>query len=71
MSVLAGQTFYHAVTPPYNLRLLVARMDHIAVRSVSIVSVAGLFVRAWCWPCRRRTGCPGSAPRAPWASSSV
>ena len=44
MSVLAGQTFYHALTPPYNLRILVAQMDHIAVRSVSIVSVAGLFV---------------------------
>jgi phospholipid/cholesterol/gamma-HCH transport system permease protein len=44
MSVLAGQTFYHAVMPPYNLRLLVAQMDHIAVRSVSIISVAGLFV---------------------------
>jgi phospholipid/cholesterol/gamma-HCH transport system permease protein len=44
MSVLAGQTFYHAVTPPYNFRLLVAQMDHIAVRSVSIVGVAGLFV---------------------------
>ena len=44
MSVLAGQTFYHAVTPPYNVRLLVAQMDHIAVRSVSIISVAGLFV---------------------------
>jgi len=44
MSVLAGQTFYHALTPPYNLRLLVAQMDHIAVRSVSIISVAGLFV---------------------------
>jgi len=44
MSVLAGQTFYYALTPPYNLRLLVAQMDHIAVRSVSIVSVAGLFV---------------------------
>jgi phospholipid/cholesterol/gamma-HCH transport system permease protein len=44
MSVLTGQTFYHALTPPYNLRLLVAQMDHIAVRSVSIVSVAGLFV---------------------------
>jgi phospholipid/cholesterol/gamma-HCH transport system permease protein len=44
MSVLAGQTFYHALTPPYNLRLLVAQMDHIAVRSVTIISVAGLFV---------------------------
>jgi len=44
MSVLAGRTFYHAVLPPYNVRLLVAQMDHIAVRSVSIVSVAGLFV---------------------------
>jgi phospholipid/cholesterol/gamma-HCH transport system permease protein len=44
MSVLAGQTFYHAATPPYNLRILIAQMDHIAVRSVSIISVAGLFV---------------------------
>jgi phospholipid/cholesterol/gamma-HCH transport system permease protein len=44
MSVLAGQTFYHAVTPPYNFRLLISQMDHIAVRSVSIVGVAGLFV---------------------------
>ena len=44
MSLLAGQTFYHAVTPPYNFRLLIGQMDHIAVRSVSIVGVAGLFV---------------------------
>ena len=44
MSVLAGQTFYNALTPPYNLRILIAQMDHIAVRSVSIISVAGLFV---------------------------
>ena len=44
MSMLAGQTFYHATTPPYNVRILIAQMDHIAVRSVSIVSVAGLFV---------------------------
>jgi len=44
MSMLAGQTFYHAATPPYNFRILIAQMDHIAVRSVSIVSVAGLFV---------------------------
>jgi phospholipid/cholesterol/gamma-HCH transport system permease protein len=44
MSLLAGQTFYHAVTPPYNFRILIAQMDHIAVRSVSIISVAGLFV---------------------------
>jgi phospholipid/cholesterol/gamma-HCH transport system permease protein len=44
MSMLASQTLYHAATPPYNLRVLIAQMDHIAVRSVSIVSVAGLFV---------------------------
>jgi phospholipid/cholesterol/gamma-HCH transport system permease protein len=44
VSILAGQTIYHAVTPPYSPRLLLAHMDHIAVRSVSIVSVAGLFV---------------------------
>ena len=44
MSVLAGQAFYQAATPPYNPRLLIAQMDHIAVRSVSIVSVAGLFI---------------------------
>jgi phospholipid/cholesterol/gamma-HCH transport system permease protein len=44
MSVLTGQTFYYALTPPYNLRILIAQMDHIAVRSVSIISVAGLFV---------------------------
>ncbi len=44
MSILAGQTLYQAVTPPYKLKLLTAQMDHIAVRSVSIVSVAGLFV---------------------------
>src|SRR5512134_1571549 len=44
MSLLAGQTFYHAATPPYNFRILIAQMDHIAVRSVTIVSVAGLFV---------------------------
>ena len=44
MSVLAAQTFYHALTPPYNFRLLIGQMDHIAVRSVSIVAVAGLFV---------------------------
>ncbi|MBI4736765.1 MAG: ABC transporter permease [candidate division NC10 bacterium] len=44
MSLLAGRTLYHAVTPPYQPRLLIAQMDHIAVRSVSIVGVAGLFV---------------------------
>jgi phospholipid/cholesterol/gamma-HCH transport system permease protein len=44
VSILAGQTLYHAVTPPYSPRLLIAHMDHIAVRSVSIVAVAGLFV---------------------------
>jgi phospholipid/cholesterol/gamma-HCH transport system permease protein len=44
MSVLAIQTLYYAATPPYNFRILIAQMDHIAVRSVSIVSVAGLFV---------------------------
>jgi phospholipid/cholesterol/gamma-HCH transport system permease protein len=44
LSVLAAQTFYHAAMPPYNFRILIAQMDHIAVRSVSIVSVAGLFV---------------------------
>jgi len=44
MSILAGRTLYEAVTPPYGVRLLTAQMDHIAVRSVSIVGVAGLFV---------------------------
>ncbi len=44
MSFLAGRTLYDAVMPPYGLRLLVAQMDHIAVRSVSIVGLAGLFV---------------------------
>jgi phospholipid/cholesterol/gamma-HCH transport system permease protein len=44
MSLLAARTIYDAVTPPYGLRLLVAQMDYIAVRSVSIVGVAGLFV---------------------------
>lgn len=44
MSFLAGQAFYQAVTPPYSPRLLIAHLDHIAVRSVSIVSVAGLFI---------------------------
>jgi phospholipid/cholesterol/gamma-HCH transport system permease protein len=44
VSLLAGQTIYHAATPPYSPRLLIAHMDHIAVRSVSIVAVAGLFV---------------------------
>jgi len=44
MSLLAGRTIYDAITPPYSVRLLVAQMDHIAVRSVSIVGVAGLFV---------------------------
>lgn len=44
ISLLAGRTIYDAVTPPYGPRLLVAQMDHIAVRSVSIVGVAGLFV---------------------------
>lgn len=44
MSLLAGQAFYQAVTPPYSPRLLIAHLDHIAVRSVSIVSVAGLFI---------------------------
>jgi phospholipid/cholesterol/gamma-HCH transport system permease protein len=44
MSMLAGQTFYHAVTPPFFPRLMLAQMDHIAVSSVSIVAVAGTFV---------------------------
>jgi phospholipid/cholesterol/gamma-HCH transport system permease protein len=44
MSLLAGRTLYDAVTPPYGVRQLLAQMDHIAVRSVSIVAVAGLFV---------------------------
>jgi phospholipid/cholesterol/gamma-HCH transport system permease protein len=44
VSLLAGQTLYQAVTPPYSPRLLIAHMDHIAVRSFSIVAVAGLFV---------------------------
>jgi phospholipid/cholesterol/gamma-HCH transport system permease protein len=44
MSLLAGRTIYDAITPPYALRLLVGQMDYIAVRSVSIVGVAGLFV---------------------------
>jgi phospholipid/cholesterol/gamma-HCH transport system permease protein len=44
MSILAGRTLYHAVTPPYGVRLLLAQMDHIAVRSVPVVGVAGLFV---------------------------
>jgi phospholipid/cholesterol/gamma-HCH transport system permease protein len=44
MSLLASRTVYDAITPPYGLRLLLAQMDYIAVRSVSIVGVAGLFV---------------------------
>jgi len=44
MSLLAGRTLYYAVTPPYGVKQLAAQMDHIAVRSVSIVGVAGLFV---------------------------
>ncbi len=44
MSLLAARTLYESVTPPYGLQLLVAQMDHVAVRSVSIVGVAGLFV---------------------------
>jgi len=44
MSLLAGRTIYEAVTPPYGVKLLQAQMDHIGVRSVSIVGVAGLFV---------------------------
>jgi hypothetical protein len=50
---------------PLRLRLVVAQMDHIAVRSVSIVGVAGLL-SGWCWPSRRRTAWLASAPRAPW-----
>lgn len=44
MSLLAGQAFSQAVTPPYNPGLLVAQMDYIAVRSVSIIAVAAIFV---------------------------
>ncbi len=44
VSILAGQAIYHAVTPPYSPRLLLGHLDHIAVRSVTIVAVAGLFV---------------------------
>jgi phospholipid/cholesterol/gamma-HCH transport system permease protein len=44
MSALVIETFQAALTPPYALRGFVAQLDHIAVRSVSIVAVAGLFV---------------------------
>jgi len=44
MSALIIETFQAALTPPYALRGFVAQLDHIAVSSVSIVSVAGLFV---------------------------
>jgi phospholipid/cholesterol/gamma-HCH transport system permease protein len=44
ISLLAAQALSQAVTPPYSPRLLIAQMDYIAVRSVSIVSVAGLFI---------------------------
>jgi len=44
MSLLAGRTIYDATTPPYRVKLLQAQMDYIAVRSVAIVAVAGLFV---------------------------
>jgi phospholipid/cholesterol/gamma-HCH transport system permease protein len=44
MSILAGQTLYHAVTPPYPLRPLIAQMDQVAVRSVPIIGVAATFV---------------------------
>jgi len=44
MSLLAGRTIYDAITPPYRVKLLQAQMDYIAVRSVAIVAVAGLFV---------------------------
>ena len=36
MSLLAAQTFYQAMTPPYSPRLLIAQMDHIAVRSIDL-----------------------------------
>lgn len=44
VSALGAQTFYHALRPPFYPRLLLAQMDHVAVRSVLIVAVAGTFV---------------------------
>ena len=77
-AALAGRTLYEGVTPPYGVRLLVAQMDHIAVRSVSIISVAGKFLfnfdgAASCAlnpvPCQFRP-CPGEFDQSPPHQSS-
>jgi len=43
LSQLTVQTFYYALTPPYNLRALIRQVDHLGVKSVSIASVAAVF----------------------------
>ncbi|MGH7377887.1 MAG: ABC transporter permease, partial [Candidatus Methylomirabilales bacterium] len=43
VSVLAGQTFYQSLVPPYPLRSLLQQMDHIGVRSAAICAIAAVF----------------------------
>ena len=43
IAILAFQAFYHALLPPYNIRLLFKQMDHIGVKSLSIISIAAVF----------------------------
>jgi phospholipid/cholesterol/gamma-HCH transport system permease protein len=43
VSVLAGQTFYQSLFPPYPLRLVLQQMEHIGVRSAAICAVAAVF----------------------------
>lgn len=43
IAILACQTFYYTMLPPYDVRLLVKQMDHIGVRSLSIITIAAAF----------------------------
>lgn len=43
LSQLTYQTFYCALTPPYNLRALIQQVDQLGVRSISIAGVAAIF----------------------------
>jgi phospholipid/cholesterol/gamma-HCH transport system permease protein len=43
LSQLTADAFYQAVTPPYNVRALIHQVDHLGVKSISIVGVAAVF----------------------------
>ena len=43
VGLLAGQTFYYALKPPYEFRTLLSQMDHVGIKSVSICGIAAIF----------------------------